>query len=525
MIVISDHQREAAVDGVDEVGVGRGGAAHADVGALRVRDLADLLERPTALIRAAVGHRDHLDERAVAAAPVAPGRRYRAVDPVDPAQRIGDSLGARVAVDEDLVGLQRALADARLLQGDESLLGVARAGDRVGVGVAELQVGRRERERHDDRHAGAGGQPAPARHRGGPARPRAAGLVVGAAVRPVQPRAELRQHDRQQRDRHERRDERDQHPAVAHRAQERQRQRDQREQADRHRDAAEDDRAAGGLHRVLHRLVAAAPVRALLAPARYDDQRVVDRHAQADQRDQELHDRRHGGQLGQPEQQQERREDRDDRHHQRDEGEERREHEGQHDQRPDAAQHGLDEHPGSFAVVATLLRQRVHPGEVHPLAAHRHAGDRRARGALGRRVLAEGGIRIGRGIDERVDRAPVLGDEGVVTGRGVGHDARARHRLVQACVEALQVGPHAARVDRRALRQGDDGKQRNAGAAGAAVALGDGDVGLPTLLVRHRELRIQRARGGARGGRSRDGDHEPEQHDGALVRENPAGES
>ena len=131
--------------------------------------------------------------------------------------------------------------------------------------------------------------------------------------------AELRQHDRQQRDRDERRDERDQHAAVAHRAQERQRQRDQREQADRDGDAAEHDRAAGGLHRPLHRLVAAAAVRALLAPARDDDQRVVDRHAEPDQRDQELDDRRDGGQLGQPEQQQEGRHDRDDRHHERDE--------------------------------------------------------------------------------------------------------------------------------------------------------------------------------------------------------------
>ena len=187
----------------------------------------------------------------------------------------------------------------------------------------------------------------------------------------------------QQRDRHERRDERDQHPAVAHRAQERQRQRDQREQADRHGDAAEHDRAPGGLHRLLNRLVAAAPVRALLAPARDDDQRVVDRHTEPEQRDQELHDRGDRGELGEPEQQQERGHDRDDRHEDRDDRQERREHEREHRERAEPAEHRLEQQAGALAVRAAVLEQRVEAGQVHRLAGDRGALQRRARRLLG----------------------------------------------------------------------------------------------------------------------------------------------
>ena len=256
-------------------------------------------------------------------------------------------------------------------------------------------------ERQHDRHARAGREPAAARDRLGPARPGAARLVVGAPVRPVEPRADLREHHRQQRDRHQRRDERDQHAAVAHRAQERQRQRDQREQADRDRDAAEDDGAPGGLHRPLHRLVAAAPVRALLAPARDDDQRVVDRHAEADQRDQELHDRRDVGDLGQPEQQQEGGHDRDDRHEDRDDRQERREHEGEHRERaerrrawPRAAR------PGPSLSAPLSSNSASNPVRCTGCAGDGGALQRRAGRLLGLRVLAECRVRVGLRVDE-----------------------------------------------------------------------------------------------------------------------------
>ena len=406
------------------------------------------------------------------------------------------------------------------------VLGVARLRDRVGVRGAELQVGGGEREREHDRHAGAGGEPAAARDGLGPARPGAAGLVVGAPVRPVEPVADLGQHDRQQRDRDQRRDERDQHPAVAHRAQERQRQRDQREQADRDRDAAEDDRAAGGLHRPLHGLVAAAPVRALLAPARDDDQRVVDRHAEPDQRDQELHDRRDLGELGQPEQEQEGGHDRDDRHPERDEREQRGEDEGEHGQRADAADHRLEQDARAFAVgAAESSASASKPVRCTGCARDGGALERAARGLLG---LA--GSRRSASRDRAAGRRP--------------RRRCARRRRRRCCRRSRRRRRSARRAaPRRGARRSAPARLRTPGestvlpsgsvttgssgarvAAGAAVALGDRDVGLPALLVRDRELRLERVGGGPRGRDAGDREHDPGDDDGALVGEDPAGE-
>ena len=152
----------------------------------RVRGVANGLERGLALVGAAVGDRDRLDERGAVAAPVGALGGDGAVDAVDLAQVGRHPFGVGVALDQDLVRQQRALADAGVLERDEAVLGVARLRDRVGVGGAELQVGRGEREREHDRHAGAGREPAAPRHRLGPARPRAARLVVGAPVGPVE---------------------------------------------------------------------------------------------------------------------------------------------------------------------------------------------------------------------------------------------------------------------------------------------------------------------------------------------------
>ena len=189
-----------------------------------------------------------------------------------PAHRAGDRAGSVRALDEDLVRQQRARADARLLERDE-----ARAcaspdfAMRVGVGRARA-AGRSppatsararppcrrraatQRWRDDERAPSASTRGSPCRRCAGAASraaARACASTTGSSVIATSTR-----------------DERDQHAAVAHRAQERQRQRDQREQADRDGGAAEHDGAAGGLHRPLDRLVAAAAVRALLAPAR-----------------------------------------------------------------------------------------------------------------------------------------------------------------------------------------------------------------------------------------------------------------
>ncbi len=292
------------------------------------------------------------------------------------------------AVDQHLVREQRAGADPRALERvSPSWRRPAWRSSRRRRSPSWSWVAAND-ERDDDRQRGAGGEPAPAHDGLGPAGPRAARLIVGAAVRPVQALADLRQHDRQQRDRDERRDERDQHPSVAHRAQERERQRDQREEADRDRGPAEHDRAPRGLHRALDGLVAAVAVGALLAPPRDDEQRVVDRDAEPDQRDQELHDRRHVGERGQAPEEQERGHDRDDRHQDRDDRQERREHEREHDQRAEPAEQRLEQHAGAVAAAGLALEgveaRQVHRARRRPCVpfsaarrASRHPGCRR----------------------------------------------------------------------------------------------------------------------------------------------------
>ena len=53
---------------------------------------------------------------------------------------------------------------------------------------------------------------------------------------------------------------------------------------------------------------------------------------------------------------------------------------------------------------AAVLRERVEAGQVHGLAAHLGALERRLRGPLGPRVLAERRVGVGRRIDERERR-------------------------------------------------------------------------------------------------------------------------
>ena len=242
---------------------------------------------------------------------------------------------------------QRTLADARLLERDQADVGVTRLGDGVGVGNPEPEV-----RRGPDQRPRTTAMPAPAasqRRRETASAQRVHARLAASSVRPVrpvEPRTKLRQDDGQQRDRGKCRDERDQHPAVAHRAQEGQRQSDQGEEADRDRYAAEDDRPPGGLHGTLDCRIAGEAATALLAPARDDDQRVVDRHPEAKQRDQELDDRRYRGQLGQPEQQQKGGQDGGDSHQERYQRQKRSEDERQHQECTKAADQGPIRTPG-----------------------------------------------------------------------------------------------------------------------------------------------------------------------------------
>ena len=420
---------------------------------------------------------------------------------------------------------ERAFADPRFHEGVEAVLCITAGREGVGIRGAEPQAERGADERDDHGHAKSGRQPAPARDGLGPAGPHAACLVVRAPVRPVELVAELGEDDGQKRDGDERRDQRDQHAAVAHRAQERERQRDQRQQADRNRDAAEDDSAAGLLHRDLDRLVAGGAVGPLLAPARDDDERVVDRHAQADQRDQELDDRRDRGDLGQAEEQEERGHDRDERHDEWNDGQERGEHEDQDEERTEPADERLEQKAGPVGVLAGVLEEGVEAREVNGRARDGRALKRGARCLLGCGVLAEGGLRIRRGIDDGESGGAVGRDERVVAGRGIGSDAGARERFGEGGVDLLEVGDHGFGVDGLALRQGHDRKERRGVAARAAVVLGDDLVGLPALLVRDRELGLERLGRRSCGRDPRDRQKDPADGDDAFVCENPAGET
>ena len=91
---------------------------------------------------------------------------------------------------------------------------------------------------------------------------------------------------------------------------------------------------------------------------------------------------------------------------------------------------------------------------------------------------------IGRRVDDRVHGAPVVGDERVVAGRGVGGDPRSGQGLLQPGVDLGQPGRDLRRVHALPLGQSDHGQQRSDVAAGALVALGYRLVGLPALLRR-----------------------------------------
>ena len=225
----------------------------------------------------------------------------------------------------------------------------------------------------------------------------------------VDPRADGREQSRQQGEDDRHAHQRDQHAAEAHAAQEGHRHDDQRDQADRDRHAGGDDRVPGGLHRDDHGLLVVVAVRALLPPARDDEQRVVDRDTEADQRDQELHDEADVGERRQAEHEQERREDRDRGDDQRQQRQERGEDEEQDDQCTRRTEQGLGQHARPRGVTA---------GRQHAVG-RQPAGEAGRRGRLvqsGRHLHVEARAegRRQRRLDQRVRRPAVVGQESLV---------------------------------------------------------------------------------------------------------------
>ena len=192
----------------------------------------------------------------------------------------------------------RELAVERVLHDAGAALGRQHA--RVDAGELDPQ----ERQAHQDQQRGGdrGDRPGPSHD--GLREPVPAALLdlPGVAVQRLLPaleaervhaRAEHGEHGRQHGQRHERRRERHQHAAVAHREQEPQVEHDQRAHGGRHGDGAEQHGPAGGPHRPLQRLGGVDPLGQLLAEARDDEQRVVDREAEPGAGDQVDGEHRH----------------------------------------------------------------------------------------------------------------------------------------------------------------------------------------------------------------------------------------
>ena len=213
-------------------------------------------------------------------------------------------------------------------------------------------------------------------------------------------------------------------PPIPMRAQRGHRQHDQRQQPDADGGAAERHRPPGGGHRPRHRVLAPAAGGQFLPPPGDQQQRVVDRHAQADQRGQVLHDDADRGDLGQAVEGGEAGRDRHRRHRQRHHRQRRAEHEQQHAQRRGPGQQRLGENPEPFPGLAAA-GQLVHPGH-RDTAARRQRGPHRGgdlRAQARRRQLPGVG-----GEHQPVAQPRVAGQEPAVAGAGVIGGPQARPR-------------------------------------------------------------------------------------------------
>ena len=166
------------------------------------------------------------------------------------------------------------------------------------------------------------------------------------------------------------------------------------------------------LHRPLHGLLVAHPWAAsLLAPAHHDQQGVVDRDPEADERDQELDHDRDIGHGGERPDQQERRRNGDERHQQRYDRHERGEDEREHDQRAHGRDQHLHQEGDAAARVVSRGRgsTRVEPGDPYRRACDGHVGE----GVLCLSGLALAWLEptAGRNVGKREGRPAVVGHE------------------------------------------------------------------------------------------------------------------
>ena len=158
--------------------------------------------------------------------------------------------------------------------------------------------------------------------------------------------------------------------------------------------------------------------------------------------------------------------------------------------------------PGPPESCAAVLGQRVEARSGAPAAPADRRAARARRSppspACGFSPNAESGSGVR--VDDRERRAAVLR-----RGRSCRRSRRTTRAASRAAPApasgrpALRSAFTCGESARRALRQRHDREQRRGVAAGAAVVLGDVDVGLPALLVGHGELGIEGVCGGSGG--------------------------
>ena len=146
-----DHQWEVAVHRFDEVVVLRREAAQAHVASGFAHVCADAIERVAPGGRGAVGNREGVDDGGVGVTPRGPVWGDRTVHALDARQRARDGVRRARAFHQHLVRQQRSGADLRVLEREQTLLGVALLGDGVEVGEPELQARRGNQERDEHR--------------------------------------------------------------------------------------------------------------------------------------------------------------------------------------------------------------------------------------------------------------------------------------------------------------------------------------------------------------------------------------
>ncbi len=401
------------------------------------------------------------------------GRRDRAGHAGRRLQLREDGGGVRVVLDEYVERLHHAGCDPGGGESGASGDCVAAPGQVFCLRLARVQLKAGVDEHADDRDSDRSDRDRPAHHERRPLAPEAVlGMAtVDEALRQhadaVDPGAEHRQQRRQQRDRHEHRDGGDQHAADSDRTDERQRQDDHRQQSHCDGRAGDDHRAARVRHRLDERGLDVLALSQLVTEPEDHQQRVVDRDAEADQCDQELHDDRHVRDVGQrPDKREgvENRGDRDRDRHQH--GRQRAEDEEENHQRAEAADQSFGEHARPVAPAGGGL-DWVASGQVHG-----HAGRDRCLQRGARRLDEVDTAEVGHSarVDRRERRVPVLRDVDVAAGREVGADARLGVHRLGACDRLRDpwlLGDVAARCGRRRSSAPALRCRRRAGCAGS----------------------------------------------------------